>query len=148
MDWTVKEPKHANHNPRVVVNGRPGTEPIVIEAEVGTAVTLDATGTHDPDGHALSLEWSFYPEAGSGIPGQPLVAPRPRPEAPPADAAGGGGSGIPSAPAGGPREPPARIVVENARSWAAGDAAGRRHRARRPRRKRRRRPRASPHTGA
>ena len=117
MDWTIREYKEANHNPQVVVNGRPGTEPVVIDAEVGRAVTLDAAGTRDPDGHALSLDWSFYPEAGSGIPGQPVVAPRPRPASPPAGAPGAGG--IPSAPAGGPREAPVRVVVENARSWRA-----------------------------
>ena len=80
-------------------------------------MTLDAAGTRDPDGNALSLDWSFYPEAGSGIPGQPVVAPRPRPATPPAGAPGAGG--IPSAPAGGPREAPVRVVVENPRSWRA-----------------------------
>ncbi len=115
MDWTVKEAKDANHNPLVVVNGKAGSEPVVIEAEVGTAVPLDAAGTRDPDADALRLEWFFYPEAGSGIPGQPVFAPRRRPATPPAEGAGG----IPSAPAGGPPEAPARVVVENARGWRA-----------------------------
>jgi peptidoglycan/xylan/chitin deacetylase (PgdA/CDA1 family) len=117
MDWTIQEKGAANHNPEVVVNGQPGTAPLVIDAEVGTSVTLDAAGTRDPDGNALSLDWSFYPEAGSGIPGQPLVVPRPRPAVPPGAAAGAGG--IPSAPAGGPPEAPARVVVENPRSSRA-----------------------------
>jgi hypothetical protein len=30
------------------VNGRAGTEPLVLEAQVGTPLTLDAAGTSDP----------------------------------------------------------------------------------------------------
>jgi hypothetical protein len=44
-----------------------------------------------------------------GIPGQPLVVRRRPPEA-----AAPGAGGIPSAPMGGPREPPPRLVLENA----------------------------------
>jgi hypothetical protein len=77
MDWTIKDVSEANHNPRVVVNGRPGTEPLVLDALVGTPVTLDATGTVDPDGHALTFAWVFYPEAGTGIPDQPVLVRRP-----------------------------------------------------------------------
>ena len=62
------------------------------------------------DGDALSFSWFFYPEAGTGIPGQPVVAAGPPP-------VGGGGNeqegGIPSAP-GGLREPPPRVVVRTA----------------------------------
>jgi hypothetical protein len=124
MDWTIKEVGEANHNPRVVVNGRPGTDPLVLDAKVGTPVTLDAAGTVDPDGHALTFTWFFYPEAGTGIPGQPVLV-RSRPPA------GGGGApgqgGIPPAPAGGPREPPPRVAIENAngpRAIAVPKAAG------------------------
>jgi len=109
MDWTIKEPAQANHNPKVVVNGRPGTEPLVLDATVGTAVTLDAAGTTDPDGQPLTYTWFFYPEAGSGIPGHPVRVP----QAPPAT-----GTPLPTAPppppSGVPREPPPRLVIENA----------------------------------
>ena len=37
MDWSIKEPAAANHNPRVVVNGARGTEPLVVHALVGHA---------------------------------------------------------------------------------------------------------------
>lgn len=110
MDWTIRDTGGANHNPRVVVNGRSGTEPVVLEAQVGTPVTLDAAGTVDPDGNALRFTWFFYPEAGSGIPGQPVLV-RQRPPA--AVAGGPTQGGIPSAPAGGPPELPPRVVIEN-----------------------------------
>jgi hypothetical protein len=110
MEWTTKPVEAANHNPRVVLNGDAGRAPLVIEVVVGTPVVLDAAGTDDPDGDRLSFRWFFYPEAGMGIPGEPLVVRRRPPEGstPPV-----GAGGIPSAPMGGPREPPPRLVVEN-----------------------------------
>ena len=73
MDWTIKPHAGANHNPLVTVNGETGTAPIVIDAEVGTAVNLDAGGSRDPDGRALSYKWFHYPEAGF-VPGQGMAA--------------------------------------------------------------------------
>jgi Protein of unknown function (DUF1593) len=106
MDWTIKEPFQANHNPEVVVNGRSGKDPITVDAVVGTPVALDALGTRDPDGHTLKYNWTFYPEAGTGIPGQPVVVGGQAPAA--------GEGGIPSAPEGGPREPAPRVTIQNA----------------------------------
>jgi hypothetical protein len=91
-----------------VVNGEGGKAPVTITATVGEPVTLDAAGTRDPDGDALNYRWFFYPEAGTGIPGQPVAIARGRPP-------GGGGvpgeGQIPSQPPGGPREPPARVTL-------------------------------------
>ncbi len=109
MDWTIKSVAEANHNPRVVVNGASGQEPLVLDAQVGMPVKLDAAGTVDPDGNALRFTWFFYPEAGSGIPGQPVLVRRRAPEG----AGSPGQGGIPSAPAGGPPELPPRVVIEN-----------------------------------
>jgi hypothetical protein len=95
MDWTIKDAREANHNPRVVVNGRAGTEPLTVEAQVDAPLLLDAAGTTDPDGDALTFHWFFYPEAGAGIPGQPVVTGR-----------------LPRAPAPG-TPPPPRVVVDN-----------------------------------
>ena len=114
MDWTTKDVGAANHNPRVVVNGRPGKEPLVIDAEVGMPVTLEAAGTSDPDSQALTFTWFFYPEAGSGIPGQPVFARRAPAPSPSPRAGVPGEGGIPSAPAGGPREAPLRVVLDHA----------------------------------
>jgi len=109
MDWTIKDTRQANHNPQVVVNGQPGKGPLTLQVGVGTPVTLDATGTTDPDGNELTYTWLFYSEAGSGIPGRPVFAGPPIP-------IGGGGNqhegGIPSAGAGGAPEPPPRAVLD------------------------------------
>ena len=83
MNWTITDVTQANHNPAVVVNGAGGKAPVAITATVGVPVTLDASGTRDPDGNALQFRWFFYPEAGTGIPGQPVAIgpqrePRPR----------------------------------------------------------------------
>ena len=120
MDWSIKPPAEANHNPKVVVNGHSGTDVLVLPAQVGMPVTLDAAGTKDPDGDALTYSWFFYPEAGSSIPGQPVLVRR---QPPPA----AGQGGIPSAPAGGPPRLPPRLVLEGAgtaRATAMPKAAG------------------------
>jgi len=64
MDWMVKDFAHANHNPVLVVNGKPGTGPIEMEAEAGQTVVLDAAGSNDPDGQKLHYKWWVYAEAG------------------------------------------------------------------------------------
>ena len=108
MDWSVRDVAHANHNPRVVVNGQAGKAPLEIQVAVGTPVVLDAAGTSDPDGNALTYRWMFYSEAGTGIPGQRVATGRPVP-------VGGGNQdegGIPSAGGGGAPQPPARLVLQ------------------------------------
>jgi hypothetical protein len=111
MDWTTKDAKNANHNPDVVVNGVRGKAPVAVTAKAGTPIRLDAAGTQDPDGHALTYRWFFYAEAGTGIPGQPVATGAAVP-------IGGGGNrdegGIPSAPAGGPPQPPVRVTLADA----------------------------------
>ena len=111
MDWTIKDPAQANHNPVVAVNGQAGKAPMKVDATVGVALTLDAGGSRDPDGQTLAYNWFFYSEAGTGIPGQPVFSGGLVP-------IGGGGTpgagGIPSAPEGGPREPAPRVTLQGA----------------------------------
>jgi hypothetical protein len=64
MDWTVVDYAHANHRPLVDVNGHPGTAPLMIDAQVGQPVVLDASASHDPDGQNLHFVWFHYEEAG------------------------------------------------------------------------------------
>ena len=66
MSWTVDDFKHANHNPVVVVNGQGGTAPIMMDAEVGKPLTLDAGASSDPDGQQIHFKWFHYAEAGGG----------------------------------------------------------------------------------
>jgi hypothetical protein len=73
MDWTIKPVAEANHNPEAVVNGQPGKAPLTLDATVDVPLTLDATGTKDPDGNKLTYTWFFYEEAGRGIPGHPVA---------------------------------------------------------------------------
>ena len=84
---------------------------MTIDAIVGKPIVLDASASKDPDGHALTFTWFYYPEAGTGIPGRPVL----EAGAPPI---GGGGNqndgGIPSSPDG-PPEPPPRAMVKNAK---------------------------------
>jgi cellulose-binding protein len=66
MSWCVATAfNKANHNPTPVLNGSSGTSIVTIAARAGSTVTLDATGTGDPDGDAVSVTWWIYSEAGT-----------------------------------------------------------------------------------
>jgi hypothetical protein len=55
------------------VNGKDGAAPVIIDAQVGAPVTLDAGLSHDPDGQRLSYQWFHYAEAGF-VPGQNMAS--------------------------------------------------------------------------
>jgi hypothetical protein len=56
LDWCVKPFKGANHPPAVRISGEP-----IRQAKPGTSITLDGSGTSDPDGDELRFGWSIYP---------------------------------------------------------------------------------------
>jgi hypothetical protein len=64
MHWGAADFAHGNHNPVLTVNGQKGTAPIMIDAEVGHPLTLDASESRDPDGQKLHFRWMHYAEAG------------------------------------------------------------------------------------
>jgi hypothetical protein len=76
IQWSLTPSfKQANHNPVLVVNGSDGQRPLEIEAVAGTQVTLDATGSNDPDRDRIAYHWWQYPE--------PSIPPFDRGRAPP-----------------------------------------------------------------
>lgn len=65
MDWSVQDFAHANHPPKILLNGSPECRIEEISAKPGQTLTLDASGSTDPDGHPLTYEWFPYLEAGN-----------------------------------------------------------------------------------
>jgi len=60
MDWTIQPFAKANHPPvaRTANSDR-------LFAKPGDRVAFSAEGSSDPDGNALSYQWSYYPEPGT-----------------------------------------------------------------------------------
>jgi hypothetical protein len=65
MDWCIAGYAHANHHPVAVFMGDENRTICRVKASAGETLSLDASGTRDPDGNALSIRWYTYPEAGT-----------------------------------------------------------------------------------
>jgi len=64
MDWCVEPYSGANHHPIAVLNGDTTNAIIKIRLNYDETITLDATGSSDPDKDNLSYNWWVYSEAG------------------------------------------------------------------------------------
>lgn len=61
--WSVSpEYEMANHHPKPAILNDDSTAPIYIKASAGDTLSLDASGSFDPDGDSLNFNWSFYSE--------------------------------------------------------------------------------------
>lgn len=65
MDWCVKSPEDANHNPVAIINDDKSQQVLYREAIAGTTVKIEASDSFDPDGDQLDYQWWIYQEAGS-----------------------------------------------------------------------------------
>ncbi|WP_236974561.1 nucleoside hydrolase-like domain-containing protein [Membranihabitans maritimus] len=68
LDWCIKEPEYANHNPIVSVNGHQDPTPMILSIQPGKTVSLDASESRDPDGDRLIFNWFIYEEISGNIP--------------------------------------------------------------------------------
>ncbi|MCL2898356.1 DUF1593 domain-containing protein [Brenneria tiliae] len=63
MDWTLTgDVKKANHNPNLVLNGKPGTQIVSWQVKSGESVKLSAQGSNDVDGDRVAYRWWQYKE--------------------------------------------------------------------------------------
>lgn len=94
MDWCVQPFDKANHPPVAVLLGDSTLRTLHRRVQTGQSLTLDATGSSDPDQHRLKYRWWIYAEAGTvdvkfleiGSPDAPKTEIRISPEMPPGTA--------------------------------------------------------------
>jgi hypothetical protein len=65
MDWCVANGfENANHNPVLAINGNISKDVVMMKVAQGQKVTINASGSSDPDNHQLAYRWFIYNEAG------------------------------------------------------------------------------------
>ncbi len=63
MDRCVKIPSRSNHNPIAIISKNTTKDIIHIDANPGQQLSLDALGSHDPDGNSVTYSWMYYKDA-------------------------------------------------------------------------------------
>jgi hypothetical protein len=63
LQWSVKGPEDVNRAPVAVLNGDKSNRVMRISAEPGGTVELDASGSYDPNGGEVRINWFHYVEA-------------------------------------------------------------------------------------
>jgi hypothetical protein len=58
--WSVKEPGEVNREPMAVLNGDESNKILNIIGKSGDVITLDASGSFDPDNDELTFNWFRY----------------------------------------------------------------------------------------
>lgn len=65
MDWCVKPPAEANHEPVAILNGDLTRRVLQIDVDPNAEAKLSAAGSSDPDGDAIAFRWWTYVDAGT-----------------------------------------------------------------------------------
>ena len=66
MDWCAQSDRtKANHPPQATLNGHPSRRIMFLRTKPGEHISLNASGSSDPDGNNLRYRWYVYREAGT-----------------------------------------------------------------------------------